>query len=184
MPQREIQKSHQIQCLEHEQQQWQLTQHLCDIEAEQIRAANPCRSIRLHFHFNQRIRYFIFGEERYINQHDLWEGEFPACGWRVDHSHFLRCQNHDKQVDSDTGHQGAEGNQASKQGAEWQDNPKNSNAPTDKETDRSISIEALWGNIVQGDTKHANEDAEGTRRATCISPSMCSTDSTLTHDIV
>jgi hypothetical protein len=61
--------------------------------------------------------------------------------------------------------QGAEGNNASEQGTEQQDEPEGTDAPADKETEGSISIQALKGNNAQGDTKHANGDAEGAKRA-------------------
>jgi hypothetical protein len=121
MRQCEVQRSHQVQRLEHEQQQRRLAQHLRDVEAERIRAGNPRRSIRLNFHFDRRIRYFIFGEEGYVNRNDQWESEFPAYGWRVDHSHLLRKQ--EEQEGNNASKQEAEGNDASKQGTEQQDEP-------------------------------------------------------------
>jgi hypothetical protein len=176
-----VQRSHQIQHLEHEQQQRRLAQHLHDGEAERIRAGNPCRSIRLHFRFDRWIRYFIFGEEGYVNRNDLWDSEFSAYGWRIDHSHLLR--NQEEQEGNNASKQGAEGNDAKKQGTEQQYEPEGADAPADKETEGSISIQALEGNNVQGDAKHANGDAEGATRAACVSPSTLRTDSALTHDI-
>ncbi len=114
MRQRGVRRSRQIQCLEHERQQRRLAQHLRDVEAERIRAGNPRQSIRLHFHFDRRIRFFIIGEEGYVNQNDLWDSEFPAYGWRVDHSHLLR--NQEEQEGNNASEQGAEGNNTSKQG--------------------------------------------------------------------
>jgi hypothetical protein len=181
MRQRGVRRSRQIQRLEHEQQQRGLAQHLCDGEAERIRAGNPRQSIRLCFHFDRRIRYFIFGEEGYINQNNLWDSEFPAYGLRVDHSHLLR--NQEEQEGNNASKQGAEGNDASKQGTKQQDKPKGADAPANEETEGSISIQSLEGNNTQGDAEHANGDAEGATRAACVSPSTLSMDSALTHDI-
>ena len=79
----------------HQQRQAQLQRrladHLREVEAARIRAGEPRRSIRLHFHFDRRIRYFIFGEEGYINANDPFDpDEFPTFGWRVDRWREIR----------------------------------------------------------------------------------------------
>ncbi len=92
-------------------------------------------------------------------------------------------RNQEEQESNNASEQGAEGNDASEQGTEQQDEPEGADAPADKETEGSISIQVLEGNNAQGDAKHANGDAEGATRAACISQSTLSTDSALTHNI-
>ena len=77
-------RSQRIKRLAHERLQRRLAEHLREVEADRVRAGEPRRSIRLHFHFDRRLRYFIFGEEGYINRNDPGDDEFPRFSWRID----------------------------------------------------------------------------------------------------
>ena len=77
-------RSQRIQRIAHERLQRRLAEHLREVEANRVRAGEPRRSIRLHFHFDRRLRYFLFGEDGYINPNDPGGDEFPRHGWRRD----------------------------------------------------------------------------------------------------
>ncbi len=68
-----------------------MANHLREIEAARLRAGEPRRSIRLHFHFDRRLGYFIFGEEGYVNANDPFDPDkFPLYGWRADRWREIR----------------------------------------------------------------------------------------------
>ena len=72
-------RSRRIQRYRHAQLQRRLAEHLREGEAARIRD------------FDRRIRYFIFGEEGYINANDVFDpDEFPTFGWRVDRWREIR----------------------------------------------------------------------------------------------
>jgi len=73
------------------QLQRQLANHLREVEAARLRAGEPRRSIRLQFQADRRWRYFLFGEEGYVNANDPFDpDEFPAYGWRADRWREIR----------------------------------------------------------------------------------------------
>jgi hypothetical protein len=88
MPQRTVRRSRRLQRLEHARRQRRLAEHLREVEAARIRASEPRRSIRLHFHYDRAFRYILFGEEGYISPNNPYEGdEFPRFGWQTDRRH-------------------------------------------------------------------------------------------------
>ncbi len=104
-----------------------------------------------------------------MSPNDRVEGdEFPRFGWRIDRRHLL--QNQEEQ----------EGNGASKQGAEQQDDPEGNNAPANYEVaEESAHNKEQGGEAAPANNAHADNEAEDVPRAACASPSTLSTDSAL-----
>jgi hypothetical protein len=93
MPPRRTRSSRRIQRIQDARQQRRLAEHLREIEAEQIWAGEPRRSLRLHFQFAPGFRYWIFGEEGYVLQNNRFEGrEFPTFEWRANRGQLDACR--------------------------------------------------------------------------------------------